>query len=926
MAEVGALRINLSLDSANFTQGMQQINRKLRGLTSEFKAVTAGNKDFENSLEGIRTKSQYLTNVLSLQKSRVETLKREYEQMKRLKGEDAKETENLAIRYNKALAAMNRTEQELKEVNNQLEKQSSILNRMQTKLTGFGERMQDLGGRMQTAGQDIATSFGAATAAIGAGLGLAAKKAMDFEAQMSSVKSVMSPEEAQRYNQALEELAITMGAKTKYSALEAAQGIEELVKAGVSVEAILEGGLEGALSLATAGSLDLASAAEIASTALNAFSADGLSVGKAADILAGAANASATSVDEMKYSLSAVSAVASGVGLSFADTSAALASMAMNGLKGSDAGTSLKTMLMNLTPKTKEQYEAFSSLNLISYNTQKAIDFLTAEGVKPLSNEFKDVNKAFESYILKATGSKKWNDKATKAYRELGQEIGFLSSSFYDAQGNIRGMDEIAGALQNSLKGLNNEQRQTKLYEMFGSDAIRAGNILFKEGAKGIEDMAAAMGKVKAADVAAERMNNLKGKMEELKGAFETGLISLGDALLPIITKVVAGLQKLVDKFNSLSPGMQKFIAIGGLVAAVMTGIVAAIGIAIAIAGSAVTGFGALMTTMGGAAGVAGTFSSAMAVITGPIGIAVAAIAGLVVAFVALYKKNEEFRNKVNEIWASIKTAFSSALKFIKGIVVNVMSSVMSFFKGVLSQIRGFWNENGKQIMAIVKAFMGFIGGYIKSSMLIIKGIFQAIWPVISGIVKVAWGIIQAATKTTLSIVLGTIQFFLKLFKGDWKGAFNTIKSTTSNILKNIVSIFKSINLKNIGKDIIRGLIDGISSMAGAITAKVKSLAGLVPKSMKKMLGIASPSKVMAKEVGQWIPEGVAQGISKNIKSVTKASDKMVNATIPNVNNQDNSRTYQPSIVIQAPPSANPSELARKALQTQRQLAMEWGY
>ncbi|MGQ7101892.1 phage tail tape measure protein [Escherichia sp. SP-MK] len=125
--------------------------------------------------------------------------------------------------------------------------------------------------------------------------------------------------------------------------MEAGQGIEELIKAGVSLTDIINGGLEGALNLATAGELELGDAAEIASTALNAFKDDNLSVAQAADLLAGAANASATSVGEMKFGLSMVSAVAAGVGLSFKDTTTALALFAQNGLKGSDAGTSLKT-------------------------------------------------------------------------------------------------------------------------------------------------------------------------------------------------------------------------------------------------------------------------------------------------------------------------------------------------------------------------------------------------------------------------------------------------------------------------------------------------------------------------------------------------------------------------------------------------------
>ena len=176
-------------------------------------------------------------------------------------------------------------------------------------------------------------------------------KAAEFEQKMSNIKAVTgeSSETMKKFNDA----AIKAGAETAYSASEAADAIGELSKAGVSTKDILNGGLTGALNLATAGELDLKSAAEIASTALNAFKNDNLTVVDAANQLAGAANASATDVGELKFGLSMVSAVASGVGLSFNDTTDALAVFAQNGLKGSDAGTSLKTMLQNLQRKRR---------------------------------------------------------------------------------------------------------------------------------------------------------------------------------------------------------------------------------------------------------------------------------------------------------------------------------------------------------------------------------------------------------------------------------------------------------------------------------------------------------------------------------------------------------------------------------------------
>lgn len=330
-------------------------------------------------------------------------------------------------------------------------------------------------------------------------IGGAITKSADFEARMSSIKAVTgsSAETMKQFHDA----AIKAGADTAFSATEAADAIEELAKAGVSTKDILNGGLTGALNLATAGELDLKEAAEIASTALNAFKRDNLSVVDAANQLAGAANASATDVHELKYGLSAVAPVASGLGLSFKDTTNALAVFAQNGLKGSDAGTSLKTMLMNLQPQTKAQA-----------NMMRELGIITEDG----------------------------------------------SNRFFTAEGKIKSFAEVSQVLKESLSGLTEQQQQQALKTMFGTDAVRAATIAMNEGADGANKMQAEISKVTAAQVAAEKLNNLKGAIEGLSGSFETLQIKLGESVLPLFTTIVRYVDKLVDKFSQ-SQGIQNF-------------------------------------------------------------------------------------------------------------------------------------------------------------------------------------------------------------------------------------------------------------------------------------------------------------------------------------------------------------------------------
>jgi hypothetical protein len=424
--------------------------------------------------------------------------------------------------------------------------------------TDFTRGMQQARGQMEATNRSAdrtskavdkihKASLGFATA-VGAVFAASIGTAANFEQKMKDVQAV-SGESADNMKQ-LTDLALDMGKKTAFSSAEAAQGIEELVKAGVSVKDILNGGLEGALNLAIAGNINLADAAEIASTALNAFKDDNLSVAQAADILAGAANASATDVGELKYGLSMVSAVASGVGLTFQDTSTALAVFAQNGLKGSDAGTSLKTMLLNLSPHTKAAAEQMAALNLGTTNVGSAYNWLAEKGMKPAALSTEAVSDALMKLAKQEAGAGASASKIQKEYDKLAKYSGFASSAFYDANGNLKSMSEIAGILQKALKGLNAEQRQQALQTMFGTDAIRAGNILYKEGAKGITDMWGAMSKVKAADVAKVKLDSLKGAFTELTSALESVGIKIGLGFLPALTDIT---RKANDFVGSLS-------------------------------------------------------------------------------------------------------------------------------------------------------------------------------------------------------------------------------------------------------------------------------------------------------------------------------------------------------------------------------------
>lgn len=191
---------------------------------------------------------------------------------------------------------------------------SAGLTQADAQLKHFQSKIEGVGNQMAEA----CKVFTAASAAIGVAIGASVTRAADFEQKLVDIKAVTGVT-GEQLDQ-LRHLALKMGADTKFSAVEAAVGMEELLKAGVSLQDVMGTGLKGALQLAVAGEVELGEAAAIAATALNTFRRDGLQMTDVANIMAGAANASATSVRELQMGLSRAAAVASATGLTFQDT------------------------------------------------------------------------------------------------------------------------------------------------------------------------------------------------------------------------------------------------------------------------------------------------------------------------------------------------------------------------------------------------------------------------------------------------------------------------------------------------------------------------------------------------------------------------------------------------------------------------------
>lgn len=363
--------------------------------------------------------------------------------------------------------------------------------------------MEAAGGKSKLITTGIAAAGVAATA-----LGVAAvRMAADFDASMSTVQANTGAS-ADEMNQ-LRQAAVDAGADTIYSATESADAINELGKAGLSTSDILSGGLSGALNLAASDGMAVGDAAELMATTLKQFNLTGAESTQVADALAAGAGKAVGSAHDLGLALNQAGLVANSMGVSMQETTGTLAAFANAGMIGSDAGTSLKTMLQRLASPT---------------------------------------------------------DKAQTLMDELGINV-------YDANGKFIGLAGAAGQLQNGLSGLSQQERNAALNTIFGADAVRAANVLYEQGAEGIDDWTKAVSQSGyAADLAAKKNDNLKGDLENLSGSFESLMISLGEGGQGPLRSLVQTLDTLVDGFASLPAPVQQSIV---LMAALVGGSVA---------------------------------------------------------------------------------------------------------------------------------------------------------------------------------------------------------------------------------------------------------------------------------------------------------------------------------------------------------------
>nr|WP_269836767.1 phage tail tape measure protein [[Clostridium] innocuum] len=582
------------------------------------------------------------------------------------------------------------------------------------------------------------------------GVGVAAvKTAADFDSAMSQVAAVSGA--TGKDFDTLRNKAREMGAKTKFSATEAAEAMNYMAMAGWKTEDMLDG-IEGVMNLAAASGEDLATTSDIVTDALTAFGLSAKDSGHFADILAAASSNANTNVSMMGETFKYCAPIAGALGFSAEDTAEAIGLMANAGIKSSQAGTALRTIMNNLAGDVK-----------IS-----------------------------------------------------GKAIGDVTIATTNADGSMRDLSDILADCRSAFGNLTESEKAQAAESLVGKNAMSGFLALMNAGQGDIDKLSSAIDNCdgSAEKMAMTMQDNLAGQLTILKSQLQELAISFGDILMPAIRSIVSNLQGFVDKLNGMDEGTKRTIVTIALLVASIGPLLVIIGTAISKIGVAMQGFvklangiSKLKIAIQGGTGVLGKLGAALGGISAPVLAVVAVIAVLVAAFVHLWKTNEGFRDAIIGTWNRIKDTISgfcqgivdrlNALGFQFTDIVDVLKTVWDGFCQVLAPIfEGVFNN----IANILSTVTGVITGILDVFIGIFTGNWSQAWNGVKDIFSSIWNGISSFFTNILNVIKGVADVVLGWFGTSWNEVWTNIKTFFEGIWNGIATFFTTIweTLKNV--------------------------------------------------------------------------------------------------------------------------------
>ncbi len=864
---IKGITLTIGGDTQGLEKALSSVNKNIKTTQSELKDVERLLKLDPANTELLAQKQRLLATTIGETKEKLWALKEAGEQAADAlaKGEISQsqydalqreivETENTLKGLEEQAGA---TDEAIEGLGDQVEDSAKAFNQ----ISATGEKIKNVGATVEEVGKKVMP----VSLAVG-GLGaVSVKTAADFDSAMSKVAAVSGAT-----GEDLEQLRNTareMGANTKFSATEAAEAMNYMAMAGWETTDMLNG-IEGVMNLAAASGEDLATTSDIVTDALTAFGLTAEDSGHFADMLAAASSKANTNVGMMGETFKYCAPVAGALGFTAEDTAEAIGLMANSGIKASQAGTAMRSIMTSLAGEV----------------------------------------------IL------------------TGESIGNLTIQTKNADGSMKDLGQILKECRFAFAQMSESEQEANAEALVGKNAMSGFLAVMNAAPEDIDKLRNAIDNCdgSAENMAAIMQDNLNGQITTLKSKLSELAIAFGEILMPAIRAAVDMVGGLIDWLNSLSPVMKTIVAVIGVVVASLGPVLVVAGKIIWSVGQVMTIIPGIITALNSVKTVIAAVKTGMAalnatMLANPIVLVVAAIAALVAAFIYFWNTSEEFRQFWIDLWESIKEAVAVAVEAIKEFFNGIIDFFKNNWQGILlfivnpfagafkllwdncEDFRQFWIDlwdtiktTAQSIWQGIKDFFASIWNGIKSTAQSIwggiKDFFASIWNGIKSTAQSVWGGIKdffASTwegiKSTAQSIWGGIKdFFASTWEGikttagtAWNGIKNSADSIWGGIKSGITSIAQGLgnnvaaHMNNL-KSRIGGIWNQISqsttatwnSLVAGVQSALGSLAPRVREGFQETIEFITTLPGKAIEWGRDFVVGLINGIKEKINAV----------------------------------------------------------
>lgn len=753
---IKGITVEIGGDTTGLQKALSGVNKQIKDTQSQLKDVEKLLKLDPGNTELLTQRQRLLSDAVTETREKLETLRTAAEQA----NEALARGDISQSQYDALQREIIETQHNLEELENQAEDSASAME----KIGAAGEKLKTAGENISAVGEKLLPVTKAVTS-----LGTEAiKTAADFDSAMSKVAAV-SGATGDDFDKLLEK-AREMGAKTKFSASEAAEAMNYMAMAGWKTSDMLSG-IEGIMNLAAASGESLATTSDIVTDALSAFGLTAADSGHFADVLAAASSNANTNVSMMGETFKYCAPVAGSLGYTIDDVAEAIGLMANSGIKSSQAGTSLRTILTQLQGELTLTGSAFGDVIIQTSNTD----------------------------------------------------------------GSMRELSDILADCRSAFSQMTESEASAAAEALVGKNAMSGFLALMNAAPSDIEKLSSAISNCNGTSqsMADIMQDNLGGQLTILKSQLEELAISFGDMLMPFIRDVVSHIQNFVDKLNSMDEGTRKVILTIAAVAAALGPVLIIIGKVISSVGTILTIIPKIGPALTAVKGAFAGLNAVMA--ANPIILIVAAIAALVAAFIYLWNNCEEFRQFWLDLWDGIKSVVSTCVEAIKNFFSGVIDFVKSNWQGLLLLLvnpiagafkllydncdgfRQFWDnlwENIKSIVSsCVNAIKNFFSGvidFVKSNwqgllLLLVNpfaGAFKLLYDNCEGFrnfiddlwAKIKTGIITAWT-TIAAFFTGTWNSITDTARSAWNAVSDFFTGLWNSITDTAISVWTSVSV-----------------------------------------------------------------------------------------------------------------------------------